>query len=114
MPFGDAISVVNTLAGNGSSDCELQDGSQAGDWRLPNIRELLSVVDFSQVFPVLTLPDGHPFTNVVAFEDGGYPASYWSSTSSGSDAGYTVSLTVGWVNRLVHRLEAVAWAVRNG
>lgn len=52
--------------------CGLDDGSVAGDWRLPNIKELLSLVDYSQSSPALA--SGHPFTNVLA-------AFYWSSTS---------------------------------
>ena len=32
------------------------------DWRIPNIKELRSLVDYSQANPVL--PSGHPFTNV--------------------------------------------------
>ena len=43
------------------------------DWRLPNIVELSSLVDFSQYSP--SLPAGNPFTNVMPFY-------YWSSTSS--------------------------------
>jgi hypothetical protein len=43
------------------------------DWRLPNIKELLSLLDFEQKYPML--PVGHPFKNVLS----GY---YWSSTTS--------------------------------
>jgi len=42
------------------------------DWRLPNRKELHSLIDFSLYNPVL--PSGHPFTNVQA-------AYYWSSTT---------------------------------
>jgi len=52
--------------------CNLTDGSVAGDWRLPNIRELHSLVDFSQFDP--TLPSGHPFLHTEF-------SIYWSSTS---------------------------------
>jgi hypothetical protein len=41
------------------------------DWRLPNIRELFTLVDYSGQNPVL--PFGHPFVNVQLH--------YWSSTS---------------------------------
>ncbi len=43
-----------------------------GDWRLPNINELESLVDCQHHSPAL--PKGHPFANVQEF--------YWSSTTS--------------------------------
>ncbi len=54
----EALTFANTLA---SGRCGLTDGSVAGDWRLPNIKELQSVVDFSQENPAL--PADHPFPN---------------------------------------------------
>ena len=47
------------------------------DWRLPNRKELLSLVDHSTWGP--SLPTGHPFTNVKTDDD------YWSSTTFASD-----------------------------
>jgi len=41
------------------------------DWRLPNIRELLSLIDYNNSYPAL--PSNHPFTSLESF--------YWSSTS---------------------------------
>ena len=63
--LGDA----NGLA-NGA--CGLKDGSKAGDWRLPNLCELESMVDVSAANPALT-PE-NPFVNVSM-------GSYWTSTS---------------------------------
>ena len=51
---------------------DLQMVSNAGDWMLPNRRELQSLVDVSNNNP--SLPSGHPFYNVVN-------AWYWSSTT---------------------------------
>ena len=65
--FG-ATATVQTLQ---SGLCQLSDGSLAGDWRLPNVNELESLVDLSRNYP--PLPDGHPFINVAQ----GW---YWSST----------------------------------
>jgi len=48
------------------------------NWRLPNIRELESLVDLARHSPAL--PAGHPFEDV---QDG-----YWSSTSSVYEARY--------------------------
>lgn len=42
------------------------------DWRLPNIKELLSLVDYGQKDPTLT--SDHPFTYI--------PGYYWSSTTA--------------------------------
>jgi hypothetical protein len=63
------------------------------DWRLPNFKELLSLLDFENRDPML--PSGHPFN--VAMYLGGYR--YWSSTTnpvydSGNDV-YTVSMDYG-------------------
>ncbi len=68
LTWPNALTWSNNLAGG---VCGLADGSAVGDWRLPNITELESLVDLSQVSPAL--PGGHPFTNVQAY--------YWSSSS---------------------------------
>ena len=47
------------------------DGSVAGDWRLPNLREMQSLMDYGQYAPAL--PAGHPFFNVESL--------YWTSTT---------------------------------
>ena len=64
-----ALSDANTLA---DGSCLLTDGSVAGDWRLPNVRELQSLIDYGQYNPAL--PPGHPFSGVQS-------SYYWSSTS---------------------------------
>lgn len=53
--------------------CGLADGSRPGDWRLPNINELRSLVDYSRHDPAL--PPDSPFVNVQS-------AWYWSSTTN--------------------------------
>jgi len=68
-PWQAALAAANQLA---AGYCGLTDGSAAGDWRLPNLRELQSLIDYSQVNPAL--PPGHPFLNTTT----GYL--YWSST----------------------------------
>jgi hypothetical protein len=73
----DALSAANNLQGDGQQ-CGLMDGSKLGDWRLPNIKELQSLIDYGQVGPAL--PSGHPFSNVQLF-------GYWSSTSFDANTG---------------------------
>jgi len=50
----------------------LLDGSKLGDWRLPTIRELLSLVDYGRLNPAL--PADYPFSWVQS-------SYYWSSTT---------------------------------
>ena len=67
--WNNALSDCNGLS---SGYCGLTDGSNAGDWRLPNYKELFSLVDAENYNPAL--PSGHPFTNVQLYY-------YWSSTT---------------------------------
>mgnify|MGYP007056009562 FL=1 len=46
--------------------CGLSDGSSAGAWRLPNVKELQSLIDSGVRFPALTA--GHPFSSVPAMD----------------------------------------------
>jgi hypothetical protein len=57
-----------------SGTADLTDGSKAGDWRLPNIKELESLIDYSKYHP--PLPAGHPFWGISP----GY-SEFWSSTT---------------------------------
>jgi hypothetical protein len=72
LTWANALIWSNNLA---SGVCGLTDGSTAGQWRLPNINELESLVDLSKVNPALST--GHPFTSVQ-------PLYYWSSSSNAS------------------------------
>ena len=74
--WNTALSNVNSLA---SGSCGLTDGSVAGDWRLPSVRELESLIDYGHLGP--TLPSGHPFTG---FQN----APYWTSTTYLSSPNY--------------------------
>lgn len=66
----DALNHVKTLQ---HGECGLSDHSAAGDWHLPNILELDSLVDISRADPAL--PADHPFSNVQL-------TGYWSSTTN--------------------------------
>ena len=97
----------NNLA---SGSCGLADGSVAGDWRLPNINELQSLLDTTQSSPAL--PAGHPFQNVQSHY-------YWSSTTSASNRGlaWHVDMGFGFTHDIPKEGEGVdlyAWPVRSG
>ena len=66
--WSEALAECGKLA---DGNCGLTDGSSAGDWRLPTVKELQSLIDFKQYDPAL--PNGHPFTKVQS-------SSYWSAT----------------------------------
>jgi hypothetical protein len=66
----EALRVVDGLA---SGELGLTDGSVAGDWRLPNVNELASLLDLNNDNPAL--PGSNPFTD--AKND-----FYWTSTTA--------------------------------
>jgi len=79
----DALSNCNTL---NSGECGLSDGSVEGDWRLPNLKELQSLLDYGRYNPCLPL--GHPFS--VASGGG-----YWSSTTHSFSSYYAWEVQTG-------------------
>jgi len=92
----DAIDYCNGLSLGGHTD-----------WRLPNVRELHSLIDFSQYVPAL--PSGHPF-------DGVQSGNYWSSTTyagTTNDAWY-VYLRDGYVDYGYEGSSYYVWPVRGG
>ncbi|MFN2352819.1 MAG: DUF1566 domain-containing protein, partial [Kiritimatiellia bacterium] len=62
MVWNDAIDFCNGLDFAGHTD-----------WRLPNVRELHSLIDYRNT---PALPSGHPFTGVQSDDD-----YYWSSST---------------------------------
>ncbi|HSA01654.1 MAG TPA: DUF1566 domain-containing protein [Candidatus Paceibacterota bacterium] len=78
--FGDRAwtQALNDCATLNSGEKGLSDGSVEGDWRLPNMKELESLVDWAYMDPALPntvgtgqWTSGNPFT--------GYPVNVWSS-----------------------------------
>jgi hypothetical protein len=105
-----AVADANGLA---SGACGLTDGSTAGQWRLPNLVELESVIDPSASNPALT--EGNPFTNVAT-------ANYWTSTSyfggeAGSPTAWVIRMSDGrYINDYAQNVKQSsangAWAVK--
>ncbi len=81
-------------------ECGLSDGSGAGDWRLPNIRELVSLMTFKYRKPALSNADGsaqwnegNPFNNGQVLQE---TALYWTSTSAFTgNLAHTVNIARG-------------------
>jgi hypothetical protein len=100
-----ALALSNTLEASAMA-CGLTDGSKAGDWRLPNIRELSSLVDASAYSPALTA--AYPFLNVLTDK------SYQSSTTDSFADAYRLSIimTTGAMNKSVAGALNYFWPVR--
>jgi Protein of unknown function (DUF1566) len=111
-----AVSKANHLA---HGQCGLVDRSVAGDWRLPNVKELQSLLDFGFADPVLSnaAGTGH-WTEGDAFL--GVRIEYWSSTTDLSfpDSVFTVRLdrggSSGGASRQAFVTNANVWPVRGG
>jgi hypothetical protein len=109
----DALATANNLqAGYGG----LTDGSKPGDWRLPNLRELQSLIDYAFYIPPLpnTLgtgqwAEGNPFQGVQSDY-------YWSSsTYTGSTArAWEVLFYDGGAYHDPKSNEWYVWPVRGG
>jgi hypothetical protein len=87
--------------------CETLNYGGQTDWRLPNVRELHSLVDFGEYSP--TLPSGHPFGGVQS----GF---YWSSSSYAYNTGHAwyVGLGFGNVGAGTNATTLYVWPVRGG
>ena len=102
------LNTAGTMNGNNAGDTS-KGGSHQIDWRLPNVRELFSLIDFSQFNPAL--PNDHPFTGFPL-----YP-SHWSNSNSTVSFGdaYSVLIQDGRVsanNKL--DVSNYVWPVRGG
>jgi hypothetical protein len=104
--WADALTYCNNLA---SGSCGLTDGSVAGNWRLPNVKELQSLIDLSSYNPAL--PSGHPFTGVQI------NYYYWSSTTVADDTIYAwiVDIKNGYLGSHYKGRDFLhVWPVRGG
>ncbi len=86
--WASALGAINSLR---TGQCGLNDGSSAGQWRMPNRSEMLSLSDRAPTFPQADYFNGQarggtaPVTGPVAFA--GFVAFdyYWTSTTSAAD-----------------------------
>ena len=102
--WNNALSDSNGLE---NGECGLTDGSSAGEWRLPNYRELFSLVDAENYNPAL--PSGNPFNNVQS----NY---YWSSTTlaTWTELVWVVGMGDGFVGNDYKVFDGYVWPVRGG
>jgi hypothetical protein len=96
-----ALNVCNNLAEDGG---DLTDGSGAGDWRLPNNRELRRLIDFGNTDPAL--PEGHPFIVPVS-------GSYWTSTTATNNTGRAWRIEAGEMLNDPKNAANLVWPVRD-
>lgn len=110
MNWQAALDSVKALA---AGTCNLNDGSEVGQWRLPNVKELLSLMDYGHRLPAL--PENHPFDNAFPGKE------YWTSTTAETgDASvlavlaYMVLTSEGWAlpfNK--NNFNFLVWPVRD-
>ena len=113
VTWEQALSVANSLA---SGSHGLTDGSKSGDWRLPNVKELQSLIDFAYADPALSSASGtSKWVNGDAFI-GVQSSSYWSSTTYSGSTSYAwhVYLNDGDVGNGNKTNTNYVWPVRAG
>ncbi|MBF0212755.1 MAG: DUF1566 domain-containing protein [Magnetococcales bacterium] len=106
LPWANALSTVAGLNA-GTVSCSGYTTGTHTDWRLPQIRELSSLIDAGHVS--MALPSGHPFSNILL----GY---YWSATTYASNTGnaWLMSLIDGNVSDDRKTNYYYVWPVRGG
>jgi hypothetical protein len=109
----EALDYCNAMA-NGA--CGLSDASAAGDWRLPNLRELQSLVHYGTYSPALPntagtgqWSEGDPFSNV---QSGFYGSS--STSAYSADYAWYVNSSDGYVGSNAKGIFYYVWCVRGG
>jgi hypothetical protein len=106
MTWEEAIDYANNLSLGGGVDCAMFEDYT--DWRLPNVKELQSLIDYGNVAPAL--PTGHPFTLYVQENF------YWSSTTTASISfgAWRVLVHSGGVDAVTKTDVHYVWPVRGG
>jgi hypothetical protein len=105
----DALAVVAALNTGADFGCEDYSASTFADWRLPNIKELQSLIDFGHSDPAL--PADHPFVAVRP------SAGYWSSTTAAVNRSNALVVLLSGGNTEGVDKDAQrrrVWAVRRG
>jgi hypothetical protein len=101
----DALDFVAGI-NSGANDCgdTSRKGSHQTDWRVPTVKEVFTLLDYSQFDPAVP---PHPFSNLTM-------ADYWTSTTFAFDPDWAWSVAVdrGFLNTLPKNATAMLIAVR--
>ncbi len=92
--WASAIAAINILA---SGQCGLSDGSSAGQWRMPNRSEMLSLSDRAPTFPQASYFNGqyqasNTVTGPAIFNNFIVSDYYWTSSTDAADPSQAWSL----------------------
>jgi hypothetical protein len=110
--WSEALDYCSTLENGYDPHAGLSDGSIEGDWRLPNVRELFTLYDFSRDTGPF-LPEGHPFTGAEQWF-------YWTSTTSTAFPEFAFTINHWSQDAVVfffyklNAYKAWVWCVRGG
>lgn len=91
--------------------CNTLDYGGYDDWRLPNVREFLSLIDFGIMGPAL--PAGHPFTGFDSMDPYTF---HWTSSAipANPDYRWLIKVMTGEIAGWSWAAEYYAWPVRGG
>lgn len=127
LNWPESLSVAENLA---DGQCDLTDGSVAGDWRVPNVKEALSLIDYQFYWPPISnamgtgqMAEGDPFICAICPPGWLLNASwFWTSTtnvgtdSTGTDKAFLILLYSGETrsgNKSFVNHDASVWPVRD-
>lgn len=113
LSWADALIWSNNLA---AGRCGLTDASTVGQWRLPNLREMQSLIHYAFYNPALSNTSGwEKWTEGVPFA-GVQSDYYWSSTTyaASTASAWFVDLRYGHVVYASKTSTVYVWPVRGG